>query len=226
MARLNGIHFANISEPDKGLVLNAALIKSITGNDSIIARFLHEISFEFRPQHKFYVNTNHLPVVTDTTLFTSGRINVIPFERHFADGDQDKTLKAMFARPSAQSAILNWLLEGWRLLEADGLKQPDSVKAATDDYHHDSDKMGLFVEDCLDPVPNDELRTSAVYRRYEEWCKDNGCFAENSKNFRHSLEGAVGAANITRRRPRTGGSETTLLLGYQIINNDGTKALR
>ena len=56
VARLAGVRFANISEPSRGLLLNAAQVKSMTGNDTLNARFLHENSFDFAPQFKLYVN--------------------------------------------------------------------------------------------------------------------------------------------------------------------------
>lgn len=99
IARLMGIRFVNISEPDKSLVLNAAQVKSLTGNDALNARFLHENSFDFRPQCKIFVSTNHLPRITDNTLFSSGRMVVVPFDRHFDESEQDKTLKEQFALP-------------------------------------------------------------------------------------------------------------------------------
>ncbi len=55
---------------------------------------------------KLYVNTNYLPVITDTTLFTSGRVLIIPFDKHFEEWEQDKGLKAEFGKPEVQSAIL------------------------------------------------------------------------------------------------------------------------
>lgn len=61
IARLAGARFVNIPEPDKRLVLSAALVKTLTGNDTITARFLNENSFEYRPQFKLFINTNHLP---------------------------------------------------------------------------------------------------------------------------------------------------------------------
>lgn len=149
IARLAGVRFVNISEPGKGLVLNAAQVKSMTGNDSINARFLHENSFDFQPLFKLYINTNYLPAVNDMTIFTSGRVIIISFERHFDESEQDKSLKREFAKPEVQSAILNWLIEGYRLLRKEGLKPPQSVKDATARYKHDSDKMVLFFEDCL-----------------------------------------------------------------------------
>jgi putative DNA primase/helicase len=79
--------FVNISEPDKRLTLSAALLKTLTGSDTVNARFLHENSFDFKPQFKIFTNTNYLPTVTDLTLLTSGRVKIIPFERHFEEFD-------------------------------------------------------------------------------------------------------------------------------------------
>ena len=93
IARLAGIRFANISEPSRGLLLNAAQVKNMTGNDTLNARFLYENSFDFKPQFKLYVNTNYLPVITDMTVFTSNRVLIIPFDRHFEEWEQDKTLR-------------------------------------------------------------------------------------------------------------------------------------
>ena len=116
IARLAGVRFANISEPRRGLVLNEAQIKSMTGNDTLNARFLHENSFDLKPQFKLYVNTNYLPAITDMTLFSSGRIVIIPFDRHFEEWEQDQNLKYEFSKPMVKSAILNWLIEGYTLL--------------------------------------------------------------------------------------------------------------
>lgn len=158
IARLAGVRFANISEPSRGLVLNAAQVKSMTGGDSINARFLHENSFDFSPRFKLYINTNYLPVINDMSLFTSGRVVIIPFERHFEEDEQDKTLKREFTRARNQSAILNWLIEGYRMLHKDGLTQPESVRAAIDAYRHDSDKIALFFEDALEASPDTARR--------------------------------------------------------------------
>ena len=213
IARLTGIRFANISEPSRGLLLNAAQVKSMTGNDTLNARFLHENSFDFQPQFKIYMNTNYLPVVTDMTLFSSGRIMIIPFERHFEENQQDKTLKHLFFQPRNQSAILNWLLEGYRVLEAEGLTMPESVQFATERYRHESDKVGLFIEDEMEPIANAEERTSAVYDRYKKWCDANGCFPENTRNFKQIL---AMYGRVERKRPHSGGSETTMFLGFRL----------
>jgi putative DNA primase/helicase len=215
IARLAGIRLANISEPSRGLLLNAAQVKSMTGNDTLNARFLHENSFDFQPQFKLYVNTNYLPVITDTTLFTSGRVLIIPFDKHFEEWEQDKGLKAEFGRPEVQSAILNWMLEGYRLLQAEGLIPPQSVIDATQAYYHDSDKIAQFAEDCLVPDPRAETKTSELYDAYRTWCAGNGCYVENNKNFISELR-KFDVGKVIRKRPKTGGEKTTVLIGYTL----------
>jgi putative DNA primase/helicase len=216
VARLAGARFVNISEPDKRLVLSAALLKSLTGNDTINARFLHENSFDFRPQFKIFINTNHLPTVTDLTLLTSGRVKIIPFERHFEEWEQDKNLKNLFSKKENLSGILNWVIEGYRKLQTDGFKVPDSVKEATYDYHKENDKIGLFVEERLIKDANAEERTSALYFAYQNWCRGNGYYTENARNFKSSL---ASIGRIARKRPKAGGGMTTLLIGYK-LNDD------
>lgn len=213
LARLAGIRLANISEPSRGMRLNAAQVKSMTGNDSINARFLHCNSFDFRPQFKLYINTNYLPSVDDMSLFSSNRVRVIPFDRHFEPQEQDPNLKHLFAEEDAKSAILNWLIAGWRLLQKEGLNSPEAVVEATKEYSHDSNKIALFAEDNLVPDANREVRTSEIYAHYKVWCEVNGCLPENSTNFKKSLQ-AIGT--VVRKRPRDGSEKTTLLLGYRL----------
>lgn len=213
IARLAGVRFVNISEPGKGLVLNAAQVKSMTGNDTLNARFLHENSFDFRPLFKLYINTNYLPTVNDMTIFTSGRIIIIPFEKHFDESEQDKSLKKEFAKNEVQSAILNWLLDGYELLQKEGLTIPQSVKDATAQYQHNSDKLQLFIDECMEQG-NYEEKTSTIYLNYRNWCIENGHYAESMRNFKQSLEAIV---PVVRKRPKVGGEKTTMVTGYRLL---------
>lgn len=213
IARLKGVRLANISEPGRGMVLDAAGVKTMTGNDTINARFLHENSFDFRPQFKLYINTNYLPVVKDATLFSSNRLFIIPFDRHFEPSEQDNTLKSLFAEENTKSAILNWLIKGNTLLGIEGLKPPKAVLDATEQYNHDSDKMQLFAEECLDSKCTFEVRTSVVYSAYKDWCSANGMYAEGSRTFTQSLR-TLG--EVKRKRPNAGGEKTTMLIGFKV----------
>lgn len=214
IARLFGMRFVNISEPEKGLVLNASLVKTMTGNDTITARFLNEKSFDFKPTFKMFINTNHKPVINDMPVFLSNRIMIIPFERHFEEDEQDHTLKREFLKPENQSAILNWLIEGYKLLQKEGFNTPPSVRAAVDEYQHESDKILQFVEEMLEKGDDYKVKTMDAYQEYRRWCSDRGYGIENIKNFNQALRRIV---DVKQMRPAGGGSPTSMIPGYRLI---------
>ena len=98
VARLNGARMVNVSEPEKSMQIDASLTKQMTGNNILTARFLRENSFEFKPQFKLFIDTNHLPQISDMTLFESDRIKIIPFNRHFTAEERDIDLKVVFCQ--------------------------------------------------------------------------------------------------------------------------------
>ena len=221
IARLAGSRFVNISEPEKKITLDAALTKRLTGNDTITARYLHENSFEFRPNFKIFINTNHRPNITDLTLFESGRIKIIPFDRHFDEKEQDKGLKGFFAEPENMSGILNWMLEGYKLFRSQGLEMPDSVVQATMDYQMFSDKMGQFFSECLQPKADSELRRAAVYTRYKEWCAENGYRADSAKVLNTEIDKRY---TVQKKRPADGvGGPTQVVTGVEFTMTEGIK---
>ena len=199
VARLNGARMVNVSEPEKSMVIDASLTKQMTGNNTLTARYLRENSFEFKPQFKLFIDTNHLPQISDMTLFESDRIRIIPFNRHFTADERDIDLKSFFAQPENLSGILNWCLEGFRLYQEEGLKMPDSVETATKEYRDQSDRLSMFTNQCVIRAAGQELRAQAIYVRYKDWCAENGFKYENASNFRKKME-AAGFVYM-RRRP-------------------------
>ncbi len=217
IAKLAGARAVNISEPDKQMVLSTALVKTLTGNDTMSARFLNENSFEFKPQFKLFINTNHLPKANDVTIFSSGRVKVLPFNRHFERSEQDKTLKKRLKKEL--SDILNWCLEGLRLMRETGFEPPQSVLNATAQYQHDSDKLTRFVEEMLTSDPDGEVRTEDVYREYQDWCTQNGQYADAYPTFKQGMEGY---AQIRKKRPGGAGkavNPTAMFCGIQLKMN-------
>lgn len=182
VARLAGCRFCNASEPPKRMLFDTALLKSLLGRDSITARHLHQREFSFIPKFKLVINTNYLPTIIDDTVFSSGRINVISFDRHFEPHEQDKNLKNKLRYPEELSGILNWCIEGLKLYRENGLIPPKAVQNTTDTYRNDSDKIGNFINECLTKTGRNS-RAKDVYETYSEWCSDNGYGVENKGNF-------------------------------------------
>ena len=218
VARLAGARFVGISEMEQKLTINASLTKQLTGNNKITARFLHENSFEFHLQAKIFIDTNHLPNVNDQTLFESGRIKIIPFNRHFEDHEQDKSLKSTLTDDASLSGILNWAVEGYRLYKTEGLEAPDEVNQATADYRQDSDRIAQFIDAWLEEGRDEngdkfEVPCKAAYRVYSRWCDDMNYHPDNYKNFRAAM---VKEYDVVTKRPRTGGNMTPLIIGVRL----------
>lgn len=188
VARLAGCRFVNASEPPKRMLFDTALLKSLLGRDSITARHLHQREFEFIPKFKLVINTNYLPTITDDTVFSSGRINVISFDRHFEPHEQDKHLKDRLRQKRELSGILNWCIEGLRLYRKEGLEPPEAVRSATNSYRTDSDKIGNFINECLNKTGRNS-KAKDIYDAYAKWCDDNGYGCENKGNFFSELKG-------------------------------------
>ena len=152
------------------------------------------------------------------TLFSSNRIFIIPFDRHFEPCEQDNTLKSEFAKAEVQSAILNWLIQGYILLEKEGLNPPKTVTKATEDFNNDCDKVKRFFEECLVGNPQAEVRTSKVYKAFREWCYSNGYHAESAQKLNEAIRKF---AVIKKKRPAgTKEEKTTMLIGYELIDKN------
>lgn len=182
IARLAGCRFVNASEPPKRMLFDTALLKSLLGRDSITARHLHQREFSFIPKFKLVINTNYLPTITDDTVFSSGRVNVISFDRHFEPQEQDKHLKDKLRDKNELSGILNWCIKGLQLYRKDGLLPPKAVQNATEVYRSDSDKIGNFINECL-TKSDANSKAKDIYEVYVKWCDDNGYGCENKGNF-------------------------------------------
>ena len=188
IARLSGCRFLRMSEPPKGMRFDEALLKNILGRDAITARHLFEGEFEYVPVFTLFINTNYLPIVADDTLFKSGRVKVITFDRHFEEHEQDKGLKDRLKQTEILSGVLNWILEGLRMYREEGLLPPQSVKEATLDYQRSSDKLSLFMDDCLLEDESCTIGGGETYQAYSKWCADNGFMPESKKTLFEALK--------------------------------------
>ena len=198
-------------EPEKGLELNIALVKQLTGGDTYTGRFLNENPIEFKPEFKIFINTNHLPRTADDTVFSSERVKLIPFERHFTPEEQDNGLKNLFRETANMSGILNWLIEGYRRLMVDGLSIPAKVNAAISEYRQEADIIGSFLCDCTAEQDGSRVPASELYTAYTQWAKDNGYRQMNHKNF---------VAELRRRLDVRRGGAGNMVVGVVLDNSE------
>jgi putative DNA primase/helicase len=122
IARLRGTRLVTTTEAEQGKRLSEPLIKQITGNDAMTARFLYGEFFDFIPTFKIFMATNHKPLIRGTDYGIWRRIRLIPFTTTITPEKQDKHLEEKLVREGP--GILNWLIEGAQRWCEKGLATP------------------------------------------------------------------------------------------------------
>jgi putative DNA primase/helicase len=181
IARLRGTRFVTTTEAEQGKRLSEPLIKQITGNDRMTARFLYGEFFNFVPTFKIFMATNHKPVIKGTDYGIWRRIKLIPFTTRIEEEKQDKHLEEKLRAES--SGILNWLLEGAQRWRKEGLRTPRAILNATDEYRGEMDVIGNFLKECCIQNPGATIRIRELFKAYQEWCDENNEHACSERFF-------------------------------------------
>jgi putative DNA primase/helicase len=171
IARLRGTRFVTTTEAEQGRRLSEPLIKKITGNDAMTARFLYGEYFNFMPTFKIFMATNHMPVIKGTDYGIWRRIKLIPFTTRIPEEKQDKHLELKLREEA--SGILNWLLEGTARWKLERLKAPPAILNATDEYRGEMDVIGNFLKERCVQNPGVSIRIRELFKAYQDWCEEN-----------------------------------------------------
>ncbi len=172
LAAMVGARFISASESNEYVRLNTGLVKQLTGGDRIRARFLHREFFDFIPVAKFWLVTNHAPVIRDTSHGMWRRVVLIPFTEQIPDDEQDKELPVKLR--AELSGILAWAVRGCLDWQCEGLNPPQTVQEATQQYRAEMDTFAAFITDRCAEGRNCFVTSAALYKAYRGWCEDTG----------------------------------------------------
>ena len=168
IARLQGARLVVATETEEAKRLSESLVKSLTGGDSVAARFLHKEFFEFKPQFTPFLATNHRPTIKGVDHAIWRRLKLIPFTITIPDDEQDKELPEKLRQE--MPAILSWAVMGCLEWQRDGLKEPKEVSVSTDTYRSEMDVLGEFFEECCAIDKTAEALARDIFQAYKEWC--------------------------------------------------------
>lgn len=180
IARLKGARLVTSVEPNEGMRLNEGLIKQLTGDDMVTARKLYGDEFEYRPEFKLWMATNHKPTIRGTDLGIWRRIHIIPFTTIIPEEKVDKNLGDKLREEMPD--ILAWMMEGYRLWKYEGLNKPKAVQDAVKEYRNEMDVIAAFLASdyCAD---GGEAKASALYAVYCRWAAENNEYKMPSRKF-------------------------------------------
>ncbi len=174
LARLPGARVVAASEPEMGVKLKDALIKTLTGGEKIPVRRLHQDFIEVLPQFKIILSGNHKPRIDDTSDGIWRRVNLVPWEVQIPREEVDRALPRKL-RKEAQG-VFAWMVEGALDYLNYGLAPPEKVLMATQEYREESDPIGAFVRGaCIVTGKEEESSTPGdLFIGYSNWASREG----------------------------------------------------
>ena len=183
IARLRSARMVTTEEPTEGVRLNEGLIKQLTGGGKVTCRFLYGDEFEYSPEFKIWIATNHKPIIQGTDVGIWRRIRLIPFEVNIPADKVDKQLKYKFREEMPQ--ILRWAVEGCMMYHREGIEPPECVQKSTAEYKAEMDLIATFMEACvvIDYTSTTTIPANELYSIYAEWAKANNEYVMTSRKF-------------------------------------------
>jgi len=154
-----------------GVSLNVGLVKSLSGDDEISARFLHGNPFTFKATAKLVMYGNDKPYGDFTDAGLWRRMKLIHFSHTVPEDLRDKHLLSKLK--GEMSGILNWALTGLEKWKTDGLQTPDRVLDDSKEYRSSLDNVSSFISDMVETDNHGFTATKALRTGYEHWCDSN-----------------------------------------------------
>lgn len=211
--KLKGKRMVNVPEIPQAIELDVAFIKALTGQDMLSSRALYKDYEEFTNNAVFFLHMNRLPIVKDATLFTSHRIIVIPFYRHFDIGEADPKMTKRLIQPQALSGLLNEVIRVRKKYDGVSIKDklPTKVGMATQEFADNCDQVGQFLRTQIVQKDKAWIPKKELYQKYCAFMRDKEESPIASKMFADEL--------ANRQYPMTRRNSGYGLIGYKLKEN-------
>jgi putative DNA primase/helicase len=173
LARLAGdCRLVSVAEPPRGAKLAEAMIKSFTGGAPILARRLRQDLFSFLPKPKVIMECNSRPVIKGDDEGIWRRIRLVMFEHQVPKGEVDRELSAKLR--AEYPGILNWIIQGIGDWLSEGLREPQRIVDAMEDYRKGSSPFGEWFVDEVELDAQAKTPAASFYTSYKTWCEAQG----------------------------------------------------
>ena len=205
IAALRGTRFAYSSEAPEGKQLDEAFVKDASGGENITARFMRGEWFQFKPEFKLWLSTNHKPEITGSDAAIWDRISLIPFKFRVSEDEIDPNLSEKLLKEAR--FILKWAVIGCISWQKQGLKPPEIVRQGTEDYKKEMNNLPDFMQECCEYAKDYAVRVSDLYEAYKNY---SGNSSIHLKKFNNLVKAAGHEA------PKTGTGNYAFWNGFKL----------
>jgi putative DNA primase/helicase len=189
LAQVAGIRMVSMSEASENSRFSEALIKQLTGGDTIEAKYYYKDPFSYQPEFKLWLRTNDKPAIYGDSNAIWRRIKLIPFNRAIPKELQlprhivDEKLEA------ESEGILAWMVRGFQeYWKTHSLEAPEEIEKAVSDYRDENDVIRQFLDEHITKKPGATVARQVLYHAFTNWMKDNGFrYIMTSNKFGHRV---------------------------------------
>jgi putative DNA primase/helicase len=181
LAELKGVRLVSVSETKRGVELEEATVKQITGNDSISVRAPFGRPFTYLPQFTLWMSTNHKPEIPDGSEAIWDRLRLLPFTQRFEGRGADTKLPDKLREELP--GVLAWAVRGCVEWQSQGLGSSKAVDKATAEYRSETDVVDRFFDDVCVFGPEERITKKELFEAWESWCMDEGIEAGRQDAF-------------------------------------------
>lgn len=109
---------------------------------------------------------------------------------------------SQLAQFPSQRTSVSWLIEGARkVIKANyQITRPQCVLDAIGAYREGNDWLGTFINECCEVDKSYQEKSGELYRRYREYCNENGEYIRSTTDFYTALE----QAGYKRKKTKNG----------------------
>lgn len=212
--------FIDMAEPDEREQLNTAIIKQLSGGDTLMARGLFKDQEQIKVSGKIFLATNRMPQIASMDGGTWRRIKVIPFTSRFvAAGDPliDPERHIYEKDLMLEEKLIRWRKSFFSLLVyyyetrycPHGIKKvPAMVDEYTNEYKSSYDTFDKFLADRVrvasakDRKPEGSTATVvAILAAFKLWRKETESKNLTDSEIKIRLEEKFGKPITTKQDP-------------------------
>lgn len=180
IAGLAGARLVIASELEGGSKWDQQRFKQLTGGDRVAARLMGQNFFTFIPNWLLCIFANTKPSIQSVDKAMARRMRLIPFTQNIPDKERDQKLGEKLR--AEWPGILYKLIQGCLDWQRIGLKDPDAVLAATQNYLEAEDILGQWIAENTVPG-NGPTLSQWLYTDWSKWCDRAGIRPGSLKGF-------------------------------------------